>query len=66
MTLADKYDVKMFIIVRIMNAGKSYGIEVISMSLESTKPTPTPNKVEAVNCETLLPEMSPTLLRLAN
>ena len=36
------------------------------MSLERKRPIPTPHKVDAVNWETLLPEMSPTLLRLAN
>lgn len=39
---------------------------MISISLDKIKPTPTPNKVEAVNYETLLPEMSPMLFRFAN
>lgn len=34
--------------------------------MESTKPTPTPNKVDAVNYETLLPDISPMLFLLEN
>ena len=34
--------------------------------LESIKPRPTPKRLEAVNCDTLLPEMSPMLLFFEN
>ncbi len=56
----------MLILVRIMNTGKSYAIEVMSINLERSNPILTPQRVEAVNCETLLPEMSPMLFLLAN
>lgn len=36
------------------------------MVFESIKPTPTPNKVEAVNYETFFPEISPILFLLAS
>ncbi len=56
----------MLILVRIMKTGKSYPIEVISINLERSNPMLTPHRVEAVNCETLLPEMSPILFLFAN
>lgn len=49
-----------------MNTGYSWDIYEISMNLDRTRPRPTPNRVDAVNWDTLLPEMSPMLFLLAN
>ena len=38
----------------------------MSIILDNPRPTPTPNRVEAVNYEALFPEMSPMLFLLAN
>ena len=56
----------MLMLVRIMNTGNSCPIEVMSIILDRKSPMQTPHSVEAVNCETLLPDISPMLLRLAN
>jgi hypothetical protein len=49
-----------------MNTGNNWDMEVISMIWENIKPIPTPPRVEAVNYETLFPEISPTLFLFAN
>ena len=49
-----------------MKTGYSWDIYEISMNLDKTRPRPTPNKVDAVNWDTLLPEISPILFRFAN
>jgi hypothetical protein len=54
------------IAVKTRNTGYSYDIIVISIILDSISPIPTPTRVEAVNYETLFPEMSPMLFRFAN
>jgi hypothetical protein len=38
----------------------------MSIIFESPSPTPTPTRVDAVNYETLFPDMSPILFLLAN
>jgi hypothetical protein len=38
----------------------------MSMTFDKAKPTPTPTSVDAVNYETLLPDISPILFLLAN
>ena len=41
-------------------------MEVISINFDKNRPIETPHKVEAVNYDTLFPEISPMLFRLAN
>jgi hypothetical protein len=36
------------------------------MSFDNKRPKPTPTRVEAVNCDTLFPEISPMLFLFAN
>ena len=48
------------------NTGYNWLITVISITLESPKPSPTPTKVDAVNWDTLFPDMSPILFLFAN
>jgi hypothetical protein len=38
----------------------------MSIIFDKPRPSPTPNRVEAVNYETLLPEISPILFLFAN
>lgn len=56
----------MLMLVRTMNTGKSYPMEVISINFDKNRPMETPHRVEAVNYDTLFPEMSPMLFLLAN
>lgn len=46
--------------------GTKWARLVTSIILDSAIPKPVPNKVDAVNCETVLPWISPILLFLAN
>ncbi len=56
----------MFSVVKHMNTGSSWDMLVISTNLDNKRPIPTPPRVDAVNYETLLPDMSPMLFLLAN
>jgi len=49
-----------------MNTGNKWVSEVMSIILERERPRMPPKIVEAVNWETLFPEMSPMLFLLAN
>lgn len=49
MTFTDRYDAVTFTVVKKKNTGYSWLIIVMSITLESPRPSPTPTKVEAVN-----------------
>jgi hypothetical protein len=58
--------VYIFSVLNIKKVGNRWVIDVISTILDRNKPIPTPNKVDAVNYDTLLPDISPILFLFAN
>ena len=64
--MTEKYEAVTFTAVRKKNTGYNWLITVISITLESPRPSPTPINVEAVNYETLLPDISPILFLFEN